>query len=749
MKNLSAENVARTILESYVPLMGIPEKIVSDLGSENRAELMQQLCRVLSIEKRWTAPYNPKANSSVERNHRTMKATIAKYVKNNPECWHEMLGMAALAYNCSTNSRFGMSPFFVVTGRDPVIPWEAAYGVEMTKPYLEGAQYNYDLFYKIRKVWEVVDQATNSKMVATKGYYDRGSHVIEHKVGDWVLVRRVFKAGTLMRSFKNKWEGPFEITDKVSRYTYKLKEVDTGKIRVATHDRIRRYPKNTRRDTKAPVRGISEEQHVRIEDRLAEAAAPERQTDEEGSSEERPVTRSRSKLGAGKDSDRQEGGAVGDSPPSRTAKESDPARGPPPLPQSILASPITANGYGRLGETGKGPRVPATLAQKEAAEGSASPREESSPEGEPRVSRTRVAFKDTPRKMGRSMLQTPWDWNKVLAYRNQKGVARISRRPRSKEARGQKRSTEPGSSSDESGSPKGNDGSAANLYPSKRARSSSDGSETSAGVSSPRSSRLPKPTDSLELPKTVPHTEGAARASGPGNSHELSSQEILTTDDDLIDVTGVSGSPRDMMKDTPLWRRGRAERQGGVSLLRKASQQGTPFRYQGLRKVYLSEDESGSDDGREVLPIQADLVSPEENGPRTGGYRLKAPKAVQGERGTSSDREEGPCVTPFRSGPPASREQCSPATTGSPRDTGSKSNPSSKAFNSEDFDSEDFKTPPEGKVTPVREVIYRRKSKHRSKTPPVRHERTPPRRSQRQRAPRVELIIDPSKKSYA
>ena len=60
LKNIETETVAEALLDMYSRL-GIPEKVLSDLGTQFVSKCMEEVSRLLSIKRLTTTPYHPSA----------------------------------------------------------------------------------------------------------------------------------------------------------------------------------------------------------------------------------------------------------------------------------------------------------------------------------------------------------------------------------------------------------------------------------------------------------------------------------------------------------------------------------------------------------------------------------------------------------------------------------------------------------------------------------------------------------------
>ena len=71
--------------------------------------------------KLYTPPYHPASNGRIEVFHAFLKACISKYITPQLE-WDDLVPLACAAYNFIPNEHSKESPFFLMFGRDPVLP---------------------------------------------------------------------------------------------------------------------------------------------------------------------------------------------------------------------------------------------------------------------------------------------------------------------------------------------------------------------------------------------------------------------------------------------------------------------------------------------------------------------------------------------------------------------------------------------------------------------------------------------------
>lgn len=100
------------------------EQIRTDMGTEYRKEIVEEICKILNIEQKFSTAYHHETVGTVERNHRTFNEYIRAYIDNNIEEWDTYLEYFEFCYNISKSESNGnkYSPFELVFGRQPTTP---------------------------------------------------------------------------------------------------------------------------------------------------------------------------------------------------------------------------------------------------------------------------------------------------------------------------------------------------------------------------------------------------------------------------------------------------------------------------------------------------------------------------------------------------------------------------------------------------------------------------------------------------
>ena len=119
----SSSAVAKFLWEDVVCHHGCFRCIVVDGGPENKkhvAEFMKQY----GIECIQVSAYHPQANGMVERGHNPITEALACMTEGSKGNWVTNLPAVLLADRTTVHQPTGMTPFFMVYGREAVLPVE-------------------------------------------------------------------------------------------------------------------------------------------------------------------------------------------------------------------------------------------------------------------------------------------------------------------------------------------------------------------------------------------------------------------------------------------------------------------------------------------------------------------------------------------------------------------------------------------------------------------------------------------------
>lgn len=122
--------ITAVIGQQVIAFIGSPVDWVTDNGGEWQAEFEEMLQRN-NVNKRLTSSYHPQANGKAERSVQVVKQLLQRRLaepnSDNSTVYdfESLLPHIMMAYNCSRHSATGYSPYFLMYGRDVVVPAQA------------------------------------------------------------------------------------------------------------------------------------------------------------------------------------------------------------------------------------------------------------------------------------------------------------------------------------------------------------------------------------------------------------------------------------------------------------------------------------------------------------------------------------------------------------------------------------------------------------------------------------------------
>ena len=251
-----AHSIASKLVTEYFSRYGSPYCIHSDQGANFESNLLREICNLYDIKKTRTTSYHPQGDGFVERMNRTLIDTIALVAKDAKEHWDLRIGLALMAIRSAVQSSTGLSPHFLLFGREMRLPADLVYETvqeESVSPIESVTQ----LRGTLRTVHETVIANMGCKQKHQNDYYDRLTHGVRYNKGDhvWLLNKN---PNLLNNKFHDRWLGSYEVLSRRSDLVYDIRDPNTGKIKrvhfnllKATRDQKKSNKTNNNREFEA------------------------------------------------------------------------------------------------------------------------------------------------------------------------------------------------------------------------------------------------------------------------------------------------------------------------------------------------------------------------------------------------------------------------------------------------------------------------------------------------------------------
>lgn len=223
LQNTKAENIIKKLWEVCLR-WGVPKCILSDNGTQFTSKLYESWCNSLGIRRFFISAYHPQANLT-ERYCQTVKHMIICLTEKCKQ-WDKFLPELCFALHTCVNDTTSFTPAY------------ANFGRELRTPFDNHIQINLSKFASVREIGQrlqTVHGILKDEMCASQEkhlkYYNLKTKAREYKVGDLVWTRTHFLSDAsrgITASLLKKREGPYKVTEKVSKHVYNLKHAETG-----------------------------------------------------------------------------------------------------------------------------------------------------------------------------------------------------------------------------------------------------------------------------------------------------------------------------------------------------------------------------------------------------------------------------------------------------------------------------------------------------------------------------------------
>jgi transposase InsO family protein len=237
LKTKTAEDLADFFWTHIYCRYGCPRKVVTDNGSEVKAGF-RKLMKRMNIPHVRITPYNKHANGVVEQGHFTMREAIVKSCGGKIDLWPKKLAAALLADRVTVSRTTGFSPFQLLHGVDPVLPFDLAEATFMVGGFRSGMTTTELLTLRIRQlskhdrdIKRASETLKKSRFRSKQQFERRFLKKLQrdvYKKGELVLIRNV---GIEMevsskRKTEDRYFGPYEVDRRNQGGAYILKELD-------------------------------------------------------------------------------------------------------------------------------------------------------------------------------------------------------------------------------------------------------------------------------------------------------------------------------------------------------------------------------------------------------------------------------------------------------------------------------------------------------------------------------------------
>lgn len=238
LKGIETERVAEALVDIFCRV-GVPQEMLTDMGSQFTSALMNEVCRLISLKQLTTTVYHPMCNGLVERFNGSLKQMLKRMCTERPKDWDRYLNALLFAYREVPQESLKFSPFELIYGRSVRGPLSILKELWTKEPIDTEVKTTYQYVIDLKERLEsTCDLARNNLEKASKKhriYYDRSAKERNMMVGDRVLILLPTDNNKLLMQ----WKGPFDVVGKVGQVDYKVSV--NGKIKTFHANLLKKY----------------------------------------------------------------------------------------------------------------------------------------------------------------------------------------------------------------------------------------------------------------------------------------------------------------------------------------------------------------------------------------------------------------------------------------------------------------------------------------------------------------------------
>jgi transposase InsO family protein len=221
----TASEAAKFLVEDVIFKYGhVPKHILSDQGSHFQNNLIQAITKDIGINHIFSTAFHPQTNGTIERFNATIKSQLCKLQDLNRNEWDQYLLPTIYAYNISQHRTTKHSPYEIVYGRNPALPFDKP------QPMVQFIRSN-DYYNQFRRYRSLIIQQVRSNIKQqqqqSKQRYDLHRQNIQYEIGQLVLAKPVIRNDKMQEIF----EGPYRVINKLGPVTYQIQSEHSDYVR--------------------------------------------------------------------------------------------------------------------------------------------------------------------------------------------------------------------------------------------------------------------------------------------------------------------------------------------------------------------------------------------------------------------------------------------------------------------------------------------------------------------------------------
>jgi len=186
--NKSANTVAKAIFESFILKYGPMKTFITDMGTEYKNLIINELCKYLKIDNITSTAHHHQTVGTVERSHRTFNEYIRSYISVDKADWDVWLQYFVFCFNTTPSMAHNYCPYELVYGKQSNLP-KYFNKIDYTEPLYNIENYAKESKFRLEQAYKRARVMLDKIKIRNKMHYDKQVLDFKTKIGDKVLLR--------------------------------------------------------------------------------------------------------------------------------------------------------------------------------------------------------------------------------------------------------------------------------------------------------------------------------------------------------------------------------------------------------------------------------------------------------------------------------------------------------------------------------------------------------------------------------
>ena len=119
--DMEAHTVAKVLVKNIIARHGAPERMITNRGTQFMSQVFREVTELVQLKHSPSTAYHPQTDGQTERTIGSLISILRKLMEEVDE-WDMQLPYALFAYRTVVHETTRETPFFLLYGRDPILP---------------------------------------------------------------------------------------------------------------------------------------------------------------------------------------------------------------------------------------------------------------------------------------------------------------------------------------------------------------------------------------------------------------------------------------------------------------------------------------------------------------------------------------------------------------------------------------------------------------------------------------------------